>query len=121
MACTDVIEPFFVDVMRSCSSPISRGEVRLVTDGRRHPAEEGGDFRASLRESENVVDEEEDVFAFLVAEVLGGRQAREADAKARAGRFCHLAVDERGLRLPPVLRVDDSRLRELEPQVVALA
>ena len=44
-----------------------------------------------------------------------------ATRSARAGRLGHLAVDERGLRLAEVLDVDDARLLELEPEVVALA
>ena len=53
-----------------------RREVRLVADRRRHPAEERRDLGARLGEAEDVVDEEEDVAALLVAEVLGHRQAR---------------------------------------------
>ncbi len=76
MACTEVIEPFFVDVMRSCSSPISVEQRRLVADGGRHAAEQRRHFRARLREAEDVVDEEQHVLAFGVAEVLGDRQRR---------------------------------------------
>ena len=89
------------------------GERRLVADRRRHPAQERGDLGARLHEAEDVVDEEEDVLA-LLAEVLGHRQAREADAQARAGRLVHLAEDERGL-------LDHARLGHLAPEVVALA
>ena len=49
-----------------------------------------------------------------VAEVLGHRQAAEADPQARARRLVHLAVDERGL-------LDHARLGHLQPEVVALA
>src|ERR1039458_2552699 len=98
-----------------------RREVRLVADGRRHAAEERRDLRARLREAEDVVDEQEDVLALLVAEVLGGREAGQPDTQARARRLRHLAVDERSLGFLPVLRVDDSGLGELEPEVVPLA
>ena len=89
------------------------GERRLVADGARHAAEERRHLGARLDEAEDVVDEQEHVLA-LVAEVLGHRQAGEADAQAGARRLVHLAVDHRDL-------VDDARLRHLEEQVVALA
>ena len=89
------------------------GERRLVAHGGRHAAEERGDLGARLHEAEDVVDEEEDVLA-LLAEVLGHRQAGEADAQARSRRLVHLAEDERGL-------LDHARLRHLAPEVVALA
>ena len=98
-----------------------RQQRRLVADGRRHAAEQRRHFRARLREAEDVVDEEEHVLAFGVAEVLGDRQRRQADAQTRARRLRHLAVDERRARLRRVLHVDDARLLELEPEVVAFA
>jgi len=54
-------------------------------------------LRTRLREAEDVVDKEQNVLALLVAEILGQRQARQADAGPRAGRLVHLAVDERRL------------------------
>ena len=86
----------------------------LIADGAGHAAEQGRDLGARLREAEDVVDEEEHVLPFLVAEVLGHGHAREADAQTRSRRLVHLAVDQRGL-------VDDARLVHLEPEVVALA
>ena len=97
------------------------GEVRLVSDGGRHAAEQRRYFRTRLREPENVVDEQQYVLLFLIAEVLGDGQAGEPDAQARAGRLGHLAVDERGLRLMEVVRIDNAGFLELEPQVVAFA
>ena len=94
---------------------------RLVADRRRHAAEQRRHFRPGLREAEDVVDEEQHVLAFRVAEVLGDGQRREADAQARARRLRHLAVDQRRARLRWVVRVDDAALLELEPEVVALA
>src|SRR5439155_9042828 len=70
---------------------------------------------------EDVVDEEEDVLALRVAEVLGDRQCRQSDAKACARRLRHLAVDECGARLRMIVDIDDAALLELDPQVVALA
>src|SRR5437763_1108236 len=85
----------------------------LVADRARHAAEERRDLGARLHETEDVVDEEEDVLA-LVAEVLRHRQAGEPDAQTRARRLVHLPVDERDL-------VDHPRPRHLEQEVVPLA
>ena len=90
------------------------GEVRLVADRGRHPAEQRRDLRARLGEAEDVVDEQEDVAVLLVAEVLGHRQAGQPDPQARAGRLVHLAEHEGRLG-------DDARLGHLVDQVVALA
>ena len=89
-------------------------EVRLVADRRRHPAEQRRHLGARLGEAEDVVDEQEDVAALLVAEVLGHRQAGQADPLAGAGRLVHLAEHERRL-------LDDARLGHLVDEVVALA
>ena len=93
--------------------PHLRRERRLVADGARHAPEQRRHLGARLDEAEDVVDEQEHVLA-LVAEVLGHRQAGEADPQARARRLVHLPVDHRDL-------VDHARLGHLEEQVVALA
>ena len=89
-------------------------ERRLIADGRRHAAEQRGDFRAGLHEAEDVVDEEQHVGALLVAEVLGHRDAGLRDAETHARRFVHLTEHERRLR-------EHARLFHFEPEVVAFA
>jgi peptide chain release factor 1 len=96
-------------------------ERRLVADGRGHAAEQRRDLGARLGEAEDVVDEEEHVLVLHVAEVLRHRQPGERDAEPRPRRLGHLSVDERGLRLPRLLDVDDARLLHLEPEIVPLA
>ncbi len=113
-------------------APVGRGDAllqlahlreqrRLVADGRGHAAQQRRDLGARLREAEDVVDEEEDVLALRVAEVLGHGQRGERHAQARARRLRHLAVDQRRPRLRGVAGHDDAALLELEPEVVALA
>ena len=52
------------------------------------------DLGARLREAEDVVDEEQDVLALFIAEVLGHGQAGQGDAEqTRAGGLVHLAED----------------------------
>src|SRR5437867_1558854 len=86
---------------------------RLIADRRRHAAEQRRDFGPGLREPEDVVDEQQHVFPFLVTEVLRGGEAGEADAQSCAGRLGHLTEDERGL-------LEDARLLHLVIEVVAL-
>ena len=97
------------------------GEVGLVADGGGHAAEEGGDLGAGLGEAEDVVDEEQGVGAFFVAEVFGDGEAGEGDAEAGTWRLGHLSVDEGGLAFGEVFEVDDAGFLELDPEVVALA
>jgi hypothetical protein len=72
-------------VIRSCNSPISVGQGRLVAHRRRHAAEQRGDLGAGLGEAEDVVDEEQHVCTFLVAEVLRHRQAGQATRRRAPG------------------------------------
>ena len=88
---------------------------------RRHAAQQRRHFRTGLGEAENVVDEEQHVLAFFVAEILGDGQAGQADAQARAGRLGHLAVDQGALGFGVVVRVDDAGFLHFQPQVVAFA
>ena len=71
---------------------------RLIANGGRDTAQQGGHFRTGLREAEDVVDEQQNVLAFLVAEILGLGQAGQGDAGAGTGRLVHLAVDEGAFR-----------------------
>ena len=114
MACTEVTEPCRVEVMRSCSSPISEAEGGLVAHGRGHAAQQSRHFRARLDEAEDVVDEEEHVLAHDVAEVLRHGERRQTHAQTGARRLVHLAEHHGRL-------VDDARLGHLQVEVVALA
>jgi hypothetical protein len=75
------------------------GERRLVADRGGHPSEQRGHFGARERVAVDVVDEEQDVAAF-VAEALGHRQPSQRDAQSVARRLVHLAEHHRDLRLP---------------------
>ena len=99
------------------------GERRLVAHGGGDAAEQRGDFGAGLGEAEDVVDEEQHVLAFLVAEVFGERQAGEGDAGAGARRLVHLAVDEGHLGAlgGALAELDDAGVDHLVVEVVALA
>ena len=97
------------------------GEVGLVAYGGGHTTEEGGDLRTGLGEAEDVVDEEQRVRTFFVAEVLGDGEAGEGDAETGPRGLGHLAVDECGLGLGEVIEIDNAGLLELVPEVVAFA
>ena len=74
-----------------------------------------------LGEAEDVVDEEQRVGAFFVAEVLGDGESGQRDAQTGSGGLGHLAVDQRGLGFLGLLDVDDARLLHFEPEIVAFA
>lgn len=89
------------------------GQVRLVSHGRGHAAQQRGDLGTGLREAEDVVDEEQHVLLLHVTEVLRHGQSREGDAQTRSRRLVHLAEHEGGL-------IEDTRLFHLVDEVVAL-
>src|ERR1700676_1110780 len=100
------------------------GERRLIAHRRRDTAEQRGDFRAGLRETEDVVDEEQHVLA-LIAEMLGHGETGEADAGAGARRLVHLPEHERAFRLDAGIGMTRVGIHlgfdELVIQVVAFA
>src|SRR5260370_35993768 len=55
----------------------------------------------------------------LIAEIFGDRQAGEANTETRAGRFGHLAVDQRGARLLRIPGDDHAAFGHFQPKVVA--
>ena len=77
------------------------GQRGLVTHGARHPAEQCAHFRTGLGETEDVVDEEQDVaaaaLALTITEVLRQSEAAQRHAGTGPGRLVHLPEDEGGL------------------------
>ena len=75
------------------------GERRLITDGGWGSAKKRGHFGASLREAENVIDEEQHVLVIFIAEIFRHRQSGKSHAQTSARRLVHLAVHERDFGL----------------------
>jgi hypothetical protein len=97
------------------------GQVRLVADGGRHAAQQRRNLRSGLREAEDVVDEQQRVRAFDVAEVLGDGEGAEGHAQASSWRLSHLAIDQRAFGVGEVAGLDHARLGHFNPKIVALA
>ena len=93
---------------------------RLITHGGRNAAQERGDFRARLREAEDVVDEEQNVHA-AIAEILGDGQTGKRNAHARARRLVHLAIDQGAFGAFAAALLVHAALDHLMIEVVALA
>ncbi|GAF25605.1 transcriptional regulators [Moorella thermoacetica Y72] len=74
--------------------PHLRGQGGLITHRRGHPAQEGGNLGTGLHEAKDIVDEEEDVLALGVPEVLGHSQACKTYPQAGTRGFVHLAKDQ---------------------------
>jgi hypothetical protein len=89
-------------------------QVRLVTHRRRHAAEKCRNFGSCLGESEDVVDEKQNVLMLLVAKVFRDCQSRQPDAQACSRRLRHLPVDEGRF-------LNDSGFFHLEPEIIAFA
>ena len=102
-----------MEVIRSCSSPISSARVGWypTAEGMRPRRVETSEPAWTKRKMLSM--NKQHVLVLHVPEVLGHRQRRERHAKAHARRLVHLAVDEGGLG-------DDAGLLHLEPEVGAL-
>ena len=87
---------------------------RLVADRRGHAAHQCGNLRACLYIAENIVDKQQHVLLFHIAEVFRHGQTGQCNAHTRSGRFVHLAEHERGL-------AQYAGFRHLAPQIVALS
>ncbi len=96
------------------------GQRRLIAHRRRHATEQRRHLGARQRVAIDVVDEEQDVAAF-VAKALGHRQAGQADAQPVARRLVHLPEHHRNFRFAQVFLHDDLGVRHLVIEVVALA
>ncbi|EKD29469.1 MAG: hypothetical protein ACD_78C00393G0003 [uncultured bacterium (gcode 4)] len=70
-----------------------RCEGWLVPNGRRDTSEEGRDFWTGLGESEDIIDEEEDITFLDITEVFCHRETRKGDAGTRSWCFIHLSED----------------------------
>jgi hypothetical protein len=96
------------------------GEGRLVAHGRGNTAQQGRHLGAGLREPEDVVDEQQHVFALLVTEILGHSQPSESDPCPGTWRLIHLPVDESAPGSRPV-DLDDPGLDHLVVEIIALS
>ena len=74
------------------------GQRGLVTDGAGRAAQQRGHFGTGLRETENVVHEQQHVLVLFVAEIFGDGQRGQRHAQTRAGRLVHLAVHQADFR-----------------------
>ncbi len=115
----------------------------MITHGAGHAAQQCRHLATCLGETEDVVHEQQDIFAtaVLVAELLGHGEAREGHAQTGTRRLVHLAEHQRSLRLCHSVHVhvvevplaalhsltellailDNATLNHLAQQVVTLA
>ena len=94
------------------------GEGRLVTDGGGDTTKEGGDLGTGLGEAENVVNEEQDVLAFLITEILCNGETSEGDASTGTRRLVHLTKNKSDLGF--AIEVDDTGLDHFMVEIVTL-
>src|SRR5690606_24988653 len=94
-------------------------ERRLIAHSGGDTAEQSGHFGAGLRETEDVVDEEQNVLAFDVTEIFRLREAGESNTHTGSGRLVHLAIDQRHLGLV-AFGVDNAAFDHFVVKVVTL-
>jgi len=73
------------------------GKGGLISDSRWDTTKEGGHLRASLGESENVVDEKKHILVLLISEVLSNGETGETDTSSGTWGLVHLSVHKGGL------------------------
>lgn len=91
------------------------GKRGLVTDGGGDTTEQGGHFGTGLGESENVVNEQQDILTFLVSEVFGDGQTGQGDSGSGSRGLVHLTEDQGDLGV--TLEVDDTGFPHLRATV----
>ena len=69
---------------------------RLVTNGGWHTAKQSGNLGTCLRETEDIVDEQQYILACLVTEILCHGQSGQSDSHTGSRRFVHLSEHHGG-------------------------
>lgn len=95
------------------------GEGRLVSDSGRNSTEQGRHLGTGLGESENVVNEKQDILSLLISEVLGNGKTGKSDSGSSSWGLVHLTEDESDLGVS--LEVDDTGLSHFVVQIVTLS
>ena len=70
---------------------------RLISDRRRHSAEQRGDLASRLSKAEDIIYKEQHVLTLNITKILRNGETGERDTHSRSGRLVHLTVDKRGI------------------------
>ncbi len=70
------------------------GQGWLIADGWWDTTQQGRHFWAGLGESEDVIDEQQDILSFFVSEIFSDSQTGQTDSGSGSWGFVHLSVDE---------------------------
>ena len=97
MVCTEVIEPFSLELRRSCKRLYIREDRRLVTTFVRHLVQDGRQLVAGLDVAVHVVGKEQDVLVLFVAEILGCGSGRNANQGTLHRVLIHLGEEHAGV------------------------
>mmetsp|Transcript_5578 Transcript_5578/g.21866 ORF Transcript_5578/g.21866 Transcript_5578/m.21866 type:complete len:227 (+) Transcript_5578:1935-2615(+) len=84
-----------------------------------NPAKQGRYFRVGLREAENIVNEEKDILALKVTEILSHSQTGQTNPCSCSGRLVHLSVHQRALGIFRLIaEFDNSSFNHFVIQIV---
>ena len=89
-ACIEVMAPVEVFEIPLLESGKLRGQGGLVAEAGGELSHEPRNLLAGLDESENVIDEQQNILPFIIPEILRHRKRGMPDAETRARRFVHL-------------------------------
>jgi len=94
------------------------GEGGLISDSGWDTSEKGGHLRASLGETEDVVDEKKHILVLLISEVLSDGESSETDTSSGTRGLVHLTVHEGGLG-SGAIGLDDTRLDHFVVKIIS--
>jgi len=94
------------------------GKSGLVTDGRRNTTEKSRHLRTGLSETEDVVNEEQDILTLSITEVFGNGETSKSDTSTGSRRLVHLTIHKSGLGTR-ILELNDTSLNHFVVQIVS--
>ena len=89
-------------------------QCRLVSYCGRHTSKQGGNLGTCLRKTENIVDEQQDIFSCLVTEIFCHRKSGKTDTHTCSRRLVHLTEHHGGL-------IDNSGFLHLVIEVISFS
>merc|ERR1719499_436888 len=91
----------------------------LVTDSGRNTSEQRTDFGTGLRESENVVNEQQHVLSVDITEVFGLGQTSKSNSHSHTSRLVHLSEHKSAFGLSSVMNFNNSSVTHFVVEVIS--
>ena len=95
------------------------GKSWLITDSRWDTSEKSRHFRASLGESEDIINEKKHIFTLFISEILSEGDSSKSDTSSGTWWLVHLSVDKGSLGAWSEL--NDTRLNHFVVKIITLS